>query len=155
MTKLEFVVPVSAPIGKVYEYTANPNNWTEWYPGTTDVTDAPVSPKVGDAWEETVKVAGMTLRFRWEATAVEAPREWTLSGAAKIRLPLGLSISGGVATLHYKLDEESDQTTLRRDVVFQFDNPILGFANRFLLKRKISVELEAGLQKLKQIIEAL
>ncbi len=154
MTKLEFVVHVRAPIDEVYAYTVNPNHWPDWYPGTTAVAGAPAVPKQGDTWEESVTVAKLPLRFVWRAVSLDPPHEWTLEGTAKILGPFGVRMDGGAATLQYKLQEEPGGTSLRRDVVFRFANPILGLANRFLLKRKIAAELKAGLEKLSHTIES-
>ncbi len=75
VTRLEFEVFTAAPIPDVYAYAANPENWVEWYPGTTQVEGAPAAlPQVGDTWEETLKVAGLWIRFSWRATAVEPPQ---------------------------------------------------------------------------------
>lgn len=155
MTKLEFAITVDAPMRKVYEYTVNPNHWTAWYPGTTQVDGAPLAPRPGDVWHENVTVAGLPLRFQWRAASVEAPRAWTLDGTATIKAPFGLNLDGGTATLTYQLSEESGRTRLQRNVIFQFANPLLGLANNIFLKPMIAKELQAGLQKLKGIIEAL
>src|SRR3972149_4694829 len=121
MMRLEFDVFVAAPIADVYAYVANPENWVEWYPGTTEVDGAPPGPPhVGDAWEETVKVAGMRMRFSWHATAVEAPHAWTIDGSAKIHGPFGSRLNGGTATLRYGLHEKQGGTSLHREVAFRF-----------------------------------
>jgi hypothetical protein len=155
MTQLEFDVFIAAPVAAVYDYAANPQNWVEWYPGTTKVDGAPAGPpQVGDAWEETVKAAGMGLRFSWRATTVEAPHAWTIDGRAKIQGPLGWLFDGGTATLRYRLDEKQGGTSLHREITFHYSNPLLTLANQLLLRRKIGRELEDGLQHLKRIIEA-
>ena len=154
MTRLEFEVLIAAPIADVYAYAANPANWTEWYPGTTQVKGAPAAlPQVGDRWEETLKVAGMQIRFSWRAVAVEPPHTWTLDGTGKIHGPFGLLVSGGTATLHYTLREEQGGTVCRRGIAYRYSNPLLRLANRLLLKRKIAAEVEAGLRNLGRVIE--
>lgn len=154
MTRLEYEALIAAPIADIYEYAANPRNWVEWYPGTREVEGAPEGlPRVGDEWEESIKIAGMSLRFTWRATEVEAPRAWTIEGSAKIHGPLKLVMDGGTATLSHRLDEREGGTSYRREITFRMSNPLLRLANRLLLKRKMDAELEEALQCLKRIVE--
>jgi hypothetical protein len=154
MTRFEFDIVIAAPIADIYGYVSNPGNWVEWYPGTTEVDGAPAGPlQVGDSWKETLEVAGLSIRFSWTATAVEAPHAWTLEGDAKIHGPLGLFVKGGTATLHYRLNEDEGGTRFHRAITYRYSNPLLRLANRLLLKRKIGEEFEAGLRRLKRIIE--
>lgn len=62
-------------------------------------------------------------------------------------------MDGGKATLNYRLNEQEGGTSFHREITFRFSNPLLRFANRVLLRRKIAAELEAGLRQLKRIIE--
>jgi hypothetical protein len=154
MARLEYEAFIAAPIADIYEYAANPRNWVEWYPGTREVEHAPEGlPRVGDEWEESIKIAGMWLRFTWRATEVESPRAWTIEGSAKIHGPLEFVMDGGTATLRHRLDEREGGTSYRREITFCFSNPILRLANRLLLKRKMDAELEEALQCLKRIVE--
>ena len=69
MTRLEYEAFIAAPIADIYEYAANPRNWVEWYPGTREVEGAPEGlPRVGDEWEESIKIAGMWMLFMNQAT---------------------------------------------------------------------------------------
>jgi hypothetical protein len=154
MTRLEYEAFIAAPIADIYEYAANPRNWVEWYPGTREVEHAPEGlPRVGDEWEESIKIAGMWMRFTWRATEVQAPRTWTIEGNAKIQGPLKFEMDGGTATLSHQLDEREGGTNYRRGITFRMSNPILRLANRLVLKRKMDAELEEALQRLKRIVE--
>jgi hypothetical protein len=154
MTQLEYEAFIAAPIADIYEYAANPRNWVEWYPGTREVEHAPEGlPCVGDEWEESIKIAGMWMRFTWRATEVESPRAWTIEGSAKIQGPLKFAIDGGTATLRHRLEERESGTSYRREVTFRMSNPLLRLANRLVLKRKMDAELKGALQCLKRIVE--
>jgi hypothetical protein len=156
MTQLEYETFVAAPMAQVYKYAADPRNWVEWYPGTHEVEHAPEGlPRVGDEWEESIKIAGMWMRFTWRATEVEAPRAWTIEGRAKIQGPLKLAVPGGTATLRHRLEEREGGTSYRREITFHMSSPLLRLASRLLLKRKMDAELEAALRSLKRIVEGM
>jgi uncharacterized protein YndB with AHSA1/START domain len=154
MTRLEYEAFIAAPIADIYEYAANPRNWVEWYPGTREVEHAPEGlPRVGNEWEESIKIAGMWMRFTWRASEVESPRAWTIEGSAKIHGPLNFVMDGGTATLRHRLEEGEGGTIYRREITFQMSNPIMRLANRLVLKRKMNAELQEALQCLKRILE--
>jgi hypothetical protein len=154
MTQLEYETFIAAPMAHIYEYAADPRNWVEWYPGTREVEHAPEGlPRVGDEWEESIKIAGMWMRFTWHATEVEAPRAWTIEGSAKIHGPLKCVMDGGTAILRHRLEETEGGTSYRREITFHMSNPLLRLASRLLLKRKMDAELEEALQCLKRIVE--
>jgi uncharacterized protein YndB with AHSA1/START domain len=154
MTRLEYETFIAAPIEDIYEYAANPRNWVEWYPGTREVEHAPEGlPRVGNEWRESIKIAGMWMRFTWRATEVESPRAWTIEGSAKIQGPLKFAMDAGTATLRHRLDEREGGTSYRRQITFCYSSPILRLANRLVLKRKMDAELEEALQCLKRIVE--
>ena len=110
-------------------------------------------PRLGETWEEAVKIAGMWMRIAWRATEVEAPHAWTIEGRAKIITPFKFVIEGGTATLRHRLEAREGGTRYRREISFRYSNPLLRLANLLLLRRKTAAELEEGLQRLKRILE--
>jgi hypothetical protein len=146
MSHISTVAHISRSAADVFAFVTTPGNWPLWHPSSLAVSGATDHPLiVGEQVKEDYRVAGRRGSTVWTVTEREPPFRWTIvsdpqhPGRAKIRYTLSTSAGG---------------TTFRRDLTYEFANPVLKVLDWALYRRRIRAESETAVGLLKKILEA-
>ncbi len=143
MAKIESSVTINAPVEKVFEYAAQPENLPEIWPSLVEVSNIKELPNGGHSWEWVYKMAGM--RFSGASTQTEfVVNERTVDES-----------TGGIeSTITWLFQPEDGGTKLTSLVEYKIPVPLLGkIAEAFIVKFNEN-ESETILANLKARMEA-
>lgn len=143
MARIEKSIEINAPWEKV-DAIANDGNITpEWYEGVEATTVDDIYPAVGGVSEQVYKASGMTFNIKMVSTSYEKGSH------------LHLSMEGMITgKQEWTITPQGDSTTL--SVVFDYEVPGGGLgkiADKLIVERQNTANLEKSLQNLKNLVE--
>lgn len=147
LTLVDAAIPVKAPMQKVYEFLANHENYSSWFPGVVALSSANDLPhgSIGKLYHETLRLPTGRLR-QITIRVVESDA------------PASFAMEGEFAPLHPRTEitlfAKSPEMTILR---WHFQSRNQSLAGRFLIKalvkKAVKKQSEIGLQKLVSILE--
>ena len=141
MKRIERLVPIKAPVEKVFSYIVNPASELEYVPGATNVQDI-TGHGVGQRWGWTYKMLGVS--FKGISEVIEfLPNERYIQKS-----------TGGIAsTWDYTFKPEDGETRLNLVVEYDIPIPVLGKIAERLVLRQNEREADLAMATLKDILE--
>ena len=143
MAKLEKSVTIKAPVGKVFDYLSDPRNFPEVWPSMVAVKDVQPSPKGGNNFSWTYKMAGMNFEGASEVL------EYTANQRTIVENKKGIP-----SKFVWTYQPEAGGTRLTVQVEYTVPIPLLGrLAEAFIIKQNEN-EMDVMLANLKARLEA-
>lgn len=144
MAKVLATVVINAPVDKVFEYTAAPENGPAFIPNLNENTNISVSPtQVGQKWDWRFNMAGVDLRGSAEVTEVTKNSEWSLK-----------TYNGNDSNWTYTFSEENGGTKVTLEVEYQIPEGVLGKMTGGVVEKINQQNADQALQNLKTILES-
>jgi len=143
MSKTSASTMINAPIQKVFEYTASPENGPMFIPNLNQNTNISVTPtQVGQKWNWRFNMVGVDLMGEAEVTNVEAPHLWELklSGASH-------------GTWKFMFEEADGGTKVSLDVEYEMPQGVIGKLSANAVEKINQKNTDDILQHLKTILE--
>ena len=142
MAKLEKSVTIKAPVEKVFDFMADPNNFPEIWPSMVEVKNIQKTASGGNKFEFTYKMAGMRIKGISEGT------EWI-----KNKLNVTESKKGIQSKFTWTYKPEAGGTKLTVRVEYTVPLLLLGYlAEAFIIKQNKN-EMKVLLANLKARME--
>lgn len=147
MSTLTRATTVACPPDRVYAILAEVERLPEFSDMTVAVRNGPGRPiRVGDTFEQVVRVLGKELESDWRVVELDAPSLLRFEGEAP---------GGARATLIERLTPEGDGTRVELEVDYDLPLGILGQAvDAVYLHSKNESQAEEILDKLKSLCES-
>jgi uncharacterized membrane protein len=145
MSVINKSVSIKAPLGKVFNYVTNPENWTQFVASLIDVRDlSPNAPAKDSTFRWTYSVFG--LKLTGDGTVTEYSKNKSFGFAFKSKVPI---------TEHYDFINKGDGITeLKVRVEFGMPGQLLKMIADSNLAVKLGrVEAKNILEKIKVICE--
>jgi uncharacterized protein YndB with AHSA1/START domain len=115
MAKLEREVIINAPVEKVFQFVATPENFPEVWPSMVDVTDVEALPGGGHKFSWVYKMAGVKLNGESETVEYEENRRMVSE------------TKGGIQSRFvWNFSTEGDGTKLQVDIEYTVPVPVAG-----------------------------
>lgn len=146
MSYIYSVTHIRRPIQQIYDYITTPANWPRWHPSSLAISEAADYPlQVGEQVVEEFLVAGRYGQVVWTVRNCLPPYRWVIEGQI-----VG-SQSGGIIT--YTLTPRLESVTFEREFSYRLSNPMLYLLDWLFLRRRIQVESDEALRRLKTVLE--
>jgi len=145
MPRAEASVTINAPIEKVFDVVADPEQVPQYMSGVSDVSNIQGDPgEKGSSSDIAYHVMGMKFTQQMTVSEVEKPRK------------LLLEMKGGFpGTFQWTLEAQGQATKVDVMVDYSVPGGILGkIANQLLLERMNQKNLDGSAEKLKLLCEA-
>jgi uncharacterized protein YndB with AHSA1/START domain len=137
-------VRIDGPIERVYDLVTTTKYWPQWHPATVGVSGVTERPVVlGDVVREQARIGAQVYEGDW--TVVEHVRPSRLV----------LSAGSGRLQISYTFRAMGDVTEFVRELEFNPEDFARGVPNAGDVETLMHRQSEAGLQKLKQLVEDL
>ena len=144
MAKVSTSTTISAPIEKVYEYTANPENGPAFIPNLNENNNVSTTPtEVGQKWDWRFNMVGVDLRGSAEVTEVEPNKKWSLK-----------TYSGGESDWSYSFESADGGTKVTLEIDYKVPESVGSKMAAPLVEKVNQQNAEQGLQNLKTILES-
>jgi coenzyme Q-binding protein COQ10 len=142
MAKLERSIIINAPVDKVFSYLTEPENRTEWLPGTTDVRNV-TGHGLGQQWGYTYKIAGRYLKGKIEVTDYITNQRYAHK-----------STGGVVSTWTYTFNTEAGGTKLVLEVeLHETPIPVIGKLFKGMVQKRSERQADAAIINIKTRLE--
>ena len=141
MAKVERSITIKAPVKKVFAYITDPANRMEWVPSTTDIRDV-IGLGVGQRWDYTYKMAGISLKGESEVTEFTSNQRYAHK-----------STGGVVSTWTYTFNPEAGGTRLSLVVEYTIPIPVLGKVGERLAVGRNEREADLAMTNIKEKLE--
>lgn len=134
---------IKAPIQRVFEYTASPENGPMFIPNLNENSNISVTPtQVGQKWNWRFNMVGVDITGEAEVTKVETPHEWDLK------------ISGGShGSWKFMFEEADGGTKVALDVEYEMPPGVIGKLSANAVEKINQKNTDDILQHLKTILE--
>lgn len=146
MSKVSRSIKINAPVGKVFNYVTNPENWTRYVTSLVNIRN--VSGKVievGTTFEWVYRMLGVNFSGKGRVIEYEKDKMFALSmeGAFPVRET-------------YRFEDEAGDTKLTFELNYEMPGQLLGvIANRLVVEKLNIKEVRIVLEKVKALCEAL
>ncbi len=143
MNKVSSSITINAPIQKVFEYTASPENGPSFIPNLNENSNISVTPtQVGQKWNWRFNMVGVDFIGSAEVTKVDTLHVWELS------------TTGGVAsTWKYAFEEKDGGTMVNLSVEYDMPQGVVGKVTANAIEKINQKNTDEALQHLKTILE--
>lgn len=145
MTRIERSIEIDAPPERVFETLAHWEGLTKW----STITDSHRGPetctRVGDEFEQTIRVAGIGLETQWKVTRYEPPNTiaYRATGPGDSQMVMTQTVTPAAGGSRLELDIDYD-----------LPGGVLGdVVDRLYVERRNEREAEHTLQNLKDYLE--
>ena len=145
MAHVEEDILIHAPMDKVFARVQDNERYPDWWPNMIEQKRLTPDPLVvGSRSRFVYNMLGVKTSGEIELAIYEPPRHLTVR------------TSGGVnGTFDWRCVDENGATHLRVVIDYSLPGSILGkLADKLVVEKRNQADLEAGLQKLKELIEA-
>ncbi|MBI5195828.1 MAG: cobalamin B12-binding domain-containing protein [Nitrospirae bacterium] len=144
-SKISMSVKISAPVGKVFDYVTNPENWTRYVTSLVDVRNLSTKTvKAGMTFEWTYRMLGMNMDGKGRITEFHKDKKFAMQMEGSFPIREVYFFSG-----------DSKATTLTFEIHYEVPGKVLGvIANRLVIEKLNRKEAVAVLKKVKDICEA-
>ena len=143
--KISKAIKINAPVARVFDYVANPENWTKFVTSLIDIKNASHdTPVKGMTFDWTYRMFGMNFGGRGEIREFKKDRKFAMKmdGSFPIQET-------------YLFEGDSETTTLTIDISYEVPGKVLGvIANKLIVEKLNQKEADAVLKKIKTICEA-
>lgn len=137
-------IQINGPLEPVFDLVTTTRFWSQWHPATTGVggvTERPVA--LGDKIRERAVIGGQTYEGNW--TVVEHTRPERAA----------LLMESGRIKITYSFQKVGQATEFKRELEFHPEDFSVSAADPNALEKLMHAQSEQGLQKLKQLVEAI
>ena len=143
MSKVERSVTINAPVKKVFDYIAKPENNPEWLPGSVEIKDINLTKEVvGSTYKYVYKLAG--IRLEGENITEEFIPNKKIVARSK----------GGIESLWtHNFEPYNDGTKADVSVEYTIPIPVLGKIAEALVHKLIEREADHAMANIKDIME--
>ncbi len=143
MPKVERSVTINAPVKKVFDYIANPENQPEWLPGSVEVKDINLTEeRVGSTYKYVYKLAGIRLEGE-DITEEFIPNKRIVTRS-----------EGGIESRWtYTFEPYNDGTKAGVSVEYTIPIPVLGKLAEAIALKLIEREADHAMANMKDIME--
>lgn len=143
MFKASATMVVNAPIQKVFEYTASPENGPMFIPNLNQNSDISITPtQVGQKWNWRYNMVGMDITGSAEVTEIQAPHSWKLK-----------STGGANSTWAFTFADEGAGTKVTLEIEYDMPEGVMGKLSSNAIEKINQKTVEDSLQHLKTILE--
>jgi uncharacterized protein YndB with AHSA1/START domain len=144
MTKIILSTIIARPIGDVFDYATEPDNWPKWHPASHSVSGAIDHPlAVGEEVREEFVAAGRPGSCVWLVTRHVFPRLWSIATVTpQVR-----------AEITYRLKEKGGSTQFERELSYTPLSLWLKAVDFLFLRQRMAAESRAALEGLKTRLE--
>ncbi|MBW3657050.1 MAG: SRPBCC family protein [Actinobacteria bacterium] len=146
MTRIERSVTIDVPPERIFQELTSWDGLRRWSAITVDHTGPSRCSGVGDAFAQTIRLAGfLDLRTDWEVTAYDPPR----SVAYRATGP-----GGGRLRMRQDVEPAGDGGRLHLDVEYDLPGRAFGaVVDRLYARRRIRTDVERTLENLRGLLE--
>ncbi len=143
MPKVERSVTINAPVKKVFDYIANPENQPEWLPGSVEVKDINLTDeRVGSTFKYVYKLAGIRLEGE-DITEEFIPNKRIVTRS-----------KGGIKSLWtWNFEPHNDETKVDVLVEYTIPIPVLGKIAEALALKQIEREADHAVANIIDIMQ--
>jgi uncharacterized membrane protein len=142
MKEITKSVLINAPVEKVYEFLANPENLPAVWPSLVEVKNVKWDPSGKHSFDWTYKMVGIHFHGHADTTQVEKSRRVVSKN------------EGGIAsTFHYTYESKNGGTQLGLRVEYEMPNKVLAKLAEPLVTRLNERETETFLNNVKMVME--
>ncbi len=144
MSKIVLSTIIDRPIGDVFDYVTEPDNWPKWHPASRSVSGAVDHPlTLGEEVREEFIVAGRPGSCTWVVTRHVFPRLWSIATQTpQVRVEIT-----------YRLKEKGASTEFERELMYAPLSLWLRITDILFLRRRLEAESRAALEGLKSTLE--
>jgi carbon monoxide dehydrogenase subunit G len=144
MVRVEKSAAIKSPIGKVFDYLADPKSNLDFIPGMMDIRDIQeTKDHIGTHFRWTYKMAG--LRFEGETTVLEWVKDKKVVTQSK----------GGInSKWSFTYEPTSEGTALALVVEYDVPIPLLGKLAEVVIRKQNEREAELALSNIKSRMES-
>lgn len=144
MAQVVNTVQINGPLGPVFDLVTTTRFWPQWHPATTGVggvTERPLT--LGDKIRERANIGGRTYEGNWTVIEHARPEQATLL------------MESGRIKITYSFQTLGQATEFKRELEFYPEDFSHIVTDPEMLAKFMHGQSEQGLQKLKQMVEAI
>jgi uncharacterized protein YndB with AHSA1/START domain len=146
MSRIVGTTTIARSPGDAFDFATTPRNWPAWHPSSLSVTGTTDhSLDVGERCTEQYIVAGRRGVTDWFVRERDPGRRWVIEAQPE---------GGGSGTITYTLTPQDGGTRFERRFEYAMPNAFLAIVDALVLRRRIEVESNEALRRLKAILEA-
>ena len=143
MSKTSASIVINAPIQKVFEYTATPDNGPMFIPNLNENSNISVTPtQIGQKWDWRFNMVGVDITGEAEVIELEAPHVW------KLRFT-----GGSNGTWKFMFEKANDVTKVSLEVEYEIPDGVVGKLSANAVEKINQKNTDDILQHLKTILE--
>ncbi len=146
MSRIERSIEILRPPEEVFDALTDLDGLTHWAPTVVETRNAPGRPlQAGDTFEQTVRVAGVSLETDWTVIDVQRPDyvRYECKGRA-----------GGSLNMTQRVLGSDGGSRVELEIDYELPGGFVGEAlNRLYVERRNEREAESTLQNLKEFLE--
>ncbi len=146
MSRIERGIEIGRPPDVVFDALTDLNGLVRWAPMVIETRNVPPGPlRAGDTFEQTIRIAGLSLETDWTVLDVERPHlvRYECKGRP-----------GGWLNMTQRVVETTGGSRVDLEIDYELPGGFLGEAlNKLYVERRNEREAESALQNLKELLE--